>query len=348
MKNVVLCIRYEGSDYRREIQENIGIKDLVREKLSGYTERKMEIFDSAARETVCIVFLENGENMEVIVRNIISRLNVEIFYFFGMEVKIGAGNMVDSIYETADSYRQAKDVIRYRENVGSNVYLYSELTQVEEVYYYPREFDELLYNYVVAGKAENAREMIWKLYRENMERNSGMLSVTAIERLKKRLEECVSSVAEKYGILSEELVTGLGEEQNIKKYFTAVCDLIDRITGEIGEKTGSVQGQLVTRIVDYINMHYSENTLCLKQIAHVFGFQEKYISKLFKTTYGENMSDVIEKVRMEQACGLLQTTEIRISDLSAMVGYNSDISFRRAFKKVTGVTPGEYREVLGK
>ena len=60
------------------------------------------------------------------------------------------------------------------------------------------------------------------------------------------------------------------------------------------------------------------------------------------------MSDVIEKVRMEQACGLLQTTEIRISDLSAMVGYNSDISFRRAFKKVTGVTPGEYREALGK
>lgn len=125
-KNVVLCIRYEGSDYRREIQENIGIKDLVRKKLAEYTERKMEIFDSAARETVCILFLENGENMEVIVRNIISRLNVEIFYFFGMEVKIGAGNMVDSIYETADSYRQAKDVIRYRENVGSNVLKFGE------------------------------------------------------------------------------------------------------------------------------------------------------------------------------------------------------------------------------
>lgn len=175
-----------------------------------------------------------------------------------------------------------------------------------------------------------------------------MLSVTAIERLKKRLEECVSSVAGKYGILSEELMTGLGEEQNIKKYFSAVCNVIDRITGEIVEKTGTAQGQLVTGIVDYINMHYSDNGLCLKQIAHVFGFQEKYISKIFKTTYGENMSDVIEKVRMEQACGLLQTTEIRISDLSAMVGYNSDISFRRAFKKVTGVTPGEYREALGK
>ena len=35
---------------------------------------------------------------------------------------------------------------------------------------------------------------------------------------------------------------------------------------------------------------------------------------------------------------------VKLADIAEKVGYTSDLSFRRAFKKVTGMNPGEYRE----
>ena len=41
---------------------------------------------------------------------------------------------------------------------------------------------------------------------------------------------------------------------------------------------------------------------------------------------------------------MIKNTDMKIWDIAEAVGYTSDTSFRRAFKRITGVTPGEYRE----
>lgn len=346
-KTIVLCIMYESTGYGREIEKHVWIKELVQKIINGYTENKVEIFDCKLRETVCMLFFEEAQNAETIVRNILFRLNMEIFNCYEIEVKIGVGNLMDSIYEAADTYQQAMDVIRHRQIIESNVYLYSELTAMEDTCYYPMEFDELVYNYVMAGKAEKAKVLVMRLYKENFERKAGMLSVEAIEKLKKRMEECASSVAEKCGIILDEQLTEIRCEQNIQKYFEKFYYLIDQMTVAVGVQTESNQYKLVTNIMEYIHLHYSESSLSVKHVAQVFGFQDRYISRLFKMVYGENMSAVIEKKRIEMACLLLKSAGMQISDISEKVGYDSDVSFRRAFKKVTGVTPGEYRENMG-
>jgi len=229
--------------------------------------------------------------------------------------------------------------------VGSNVYLYADLSQLADNYYYPAEFDELIYNYIVAGNASHAKEILGRLYRENLERETGMLSVTAIEMLKKRLETCMISVARKYHISAEQFLSDCQKEHNINRYFQLMYRYIDWIAEEIGDDRTGSQNQLGIRIMEYINQHYSENTLSLKLIAGEFGFQENYISRMFKGMYGENLSTVIERIRIDKACQLLKNEEWKISDISLKVGYSSDISFRRAFKKVTGMTPQEYRDL---
>lgn len=64
----------------------------------------------------------------------------------------------------------------------------------------------------------------------------------------------------------------------------------------------------------------------------------------FKKTVGVNFSTYLEQVRMTQAKHLLETTNIKITDLYVAVGYNNLTSFRRAFKKKYGVAPNALRE----
>ena len=343
-KCVVLCIRYEGSGYRSFITEDVAIKDIVRALLEDAIESKVEIFDTAARETICVLAIEDEQGMEVTIRDIISKLNVEIAYGYGIEMRIGVGNVVESIYYINDSYTKAKEAIRYSETSGNNVLFYSELAQLEDVYYYPREFDEKIYNYVVAGRAEESKEIVRSLYKENFEQNSRMLSARAIEILKNRLRDSLISIAGKYDVSIDGIVIQIDQEQNIRRYFGIIYDSIDVIADEIKNKKKSLQNHTVVKMMDYIQENYSDNALSLKQISLKFGFHETYISRLFKAEYGENLSGIIEKLRIEKACELIKNTDIKIGDIAEKVGYTSDLSFRRAFKKVTGMNPGEYRE----
>ena len=340
----VLCFRYEDASYRTFITENIVFRDLVKEFLEKSVDVKSEIFDISARETICVLAAEDS-TMEVCIRNLLSRLNVEVLYKFGGNMQIGTGNVVDSIYYINNSYIQAKEVIRYSEISENKLLFFSELECLEDVYYFPRETGDKLYNNVVAGRVESAKEIITSLYVSNFEQNSRLLSMKAIEIIKSRLRDCVISIAEKYNICVDEQILLLHEEQNINKYFDIVCEAMEVLSTEIRKKGEFPQNNTVQKIVNYINENYCDNALSLKQISQQLGLHETYISKVFKEEYGENLSVAIEKLRIEKAAAMIKNTDMKINDIAEQVGYTSALSFRRAFKKITGVTPGDYREI---
>ena len=95
--------------------------------------------------------------------------------------------------------------------------------------------------------------------------------------------------------------------------------------------------------MEYVENNYCDNMLSVKQISKTLGLHENYISNLFRNEYGENLSVVIERKRIEKACELLKKSEMKISEIAEAVGYSTDASFRRAFKKITSVSPVEYR-----
>jgi transcriptional regulator GlxA family with amidase domain len=63
----------------------------------------------------------------------------------------------------------------------------------------------------------------------------------------------------------------------------------------------------------------------------------------FKAATGWTPIAYVQRVRIECAKRLLETTADPIEDISWAVGYRDTVSFRRLFKRVTGLTPGEYR-----
>jgi len=87
-----------------------------------------------------------------------------------------------------------------------------------------------------------------------------------------------------------------------------------------------------------------DSSLSLASISEKYNISESYFSTLFKSEIKINFSEYLENLRIEQALKLLKTTDIFISDIYQEVGYNNAYSFRRAFKKLVGITPKAVRD----
>jgi AraC-like DNA-binding protein len=63
----------------------------------------------------------------------------------------------------------------------------------------------------------------------------------------------------------------------------------------------------------------------------------------FKELLGETPLEYLTNWRMYKATGLLQEEDKKLFDVAKSVGYESDAAFSKAFKRVLGVAPREYR-----
>lgn len=97
-------------------------------------------------------------------------------------------------------------------------------------------------------------------------------------------------------------------------------------------------------ILDYINENYKDNTMGLDTLAAQFHMSVSGLSRRIKDSVGENYSDYIFRIRIEEACRLLRETQISVRDIPAEVGYSDYSSFSRKFKSKMGVTLKEYRD----
>jgi len=96
-------------------------------------------------------------------------------------------------------------------------------------------------------------------------------------------------------------------------------------------------------ICSYIEQYLSED-LSLVRLAKRSHFNPSYLSRLFKQETGQNLSEYIDQARIKKAKELLAEAESKIHEVGIRVGYESAHSFTRFFKKMTGVTPQEYRD----
>lgn len=96
------------------------------------------------------------------------------------------------------------------------------------------------------------------------------------------------------------------------------------------------------RILRYLHANYTQ-PLSRKQLAAVLGYHESYLSHIFSDTLGISLTQYLLQLRLNDAAGLLRTTELTVSAISARVGFGSIRSFNRAFMAELGMTPRQYR-----
>ncbi|GIO14837.1 hypothetical protein J19TS2_43920 [Cohnella xylanilytica] len=109
-------------------------------------------------------------------------------------------------------------------------------------------------------------------------------------------------------------------------------------------KNAKQENRVVETVKAFIQKNYVEE-LELQRLADTVYLTPSYLSKLFKTTTGETITDYIISVRIERAKELLlKNPSFKTYEVGEQVGYPDPAYFNKVFKKVTGFTPKEYRE----
>jgi len=97
-------------------------------------------------------------------------------------------------------------------------------------------------------------------------------------------------------------------------------------------------------VINYIHKNYALYDLSLKKLADEMDISYKYLSDIFKKETGSTFLDYLHDLRNKKAKELLISTEIPISEIGEQIGYLSSNTFIKTFKKLNGITPGEYRK----
>ncbi len=110
---------------------------------------------------------------------------------------------------------------------------------------------------------------------------------------------------------------------------------------ELEPRTTKHNHQL-SSILEYCGNHYTEK-FTLSALSKMFYVNQAYLSRLFNQNLGVSFNDFINLLRVEEACTLLKTTHLSISEIAYQVGFSSVRTLNRAFIKHQGFSPGKLR-----
>lgn len=104
-----------------------------------------------------------------------------------------------------------------------------------------------------------------------------------------------------------------------------------------------VFGDIFSRVIDYIETHYTED-IDLERVAHAVGSHPVTVSKIFTKSTGVGFHYYLQYQRCSHAAYLLKNKNMSISEVAYESGFGSIRSFNRAFFAVYGLTPSQYRK----
>lgn len=104
----------------------------------------------------------------------------------------------------------------------------------------------------------------------------------------------------------------------------------------------SAKKQNLQDIKDYLDEHYMEK-ISLDFLAEHFYINKFYLTRIFREQFGASVNTYLQQIRITRAKQLLRFTDRTIEDIGTACGIEDANYFSRIFKKIEGVSPGEYR-----
>ncbi|TBL75714.1 response regulator [Paenibacillus thalictri] len=104
--------------------------------------------------------------------------------------------------------------------------------------------------------------------------------------------------------------------------------------------------EAIRKVCSYVQSEYASD-ISLQNAADSVHLNKTYLSELFKKETGVSFNDYVTQVRIDRAQAMIRSGETKMGMLAEQVGYPDGSYFTKVFKKMTGMTPLEYKQSHG-
>ncbi|HEX8734785.1 MAG TPA: AraC family transcriptional regulator [Pyrinomonadaceae bacterium] len=101
----------------------------------------------------------------------------------------------------------------------------------------------------------------------------------------------------------------------------------------------------LARVVEKLNAEFAEN-LSAEDLAAEAGVHPVYLASVFRRFYHETIGEYVQKLRVAHASKMLSDKEIPLCEIAYCAGFSDQSHLTRIFKRLTGITPGAFRDSL--
>jgi len=277
---------------------------------------------------------------------IASEIKKKIKTIVGIDIGVGIGKSFDSS-NLKKSFQEANLAFRYA--IKKRTIIFSDDIISDKSIKglpFPIELENKLFEYIRIGNENDSirtsNEIIATIFRDfnssNKIKEYFIQLISIIKRIIFQLG-CGINELSSVGILDE--LNILEDAEQIKMWCKInISELIN-----ISEQARTAKdNSLVKKAVAYIDSHMISD-IKLEIVADEIGISPQYLSRFFKEKMGQNFIDFITEKKINQAKKLLENEELSIKEVALKLGYTEANYFGRIFKKITGLTPKQYREI---
>lgn len=288
------------------------------------------------------VEIDKGERTAAIVYEVQKSVKT----FLKIETVVGIGKVVTGLKEFKTGYISA--LLSWSQSqLGSHSQVIDG-TVNKELFEFSPDVEKRLLNSI-----ENVSKHDFKLNLNGILCETNKISMMSFSFAANRVLFLLSSLAAKYNLDTTESHQILWNcQQSIwklnayKKVVDHLIELAELIIEKIQEARSSSNGSaIVENVRIFLDKHYGSE-ISLKTLSDQFHINSAYLSELFKFHVGQNFSDYLINLRMENAKVFLKDRQLKIIDVAYLVGFSNSGYFSTVFKKHVGKTPAEFRKEL--
>jgi two-component system response regulator YesN len=129
-------------------------------------------------------------------------------------------------------------------------------------------------------------------------------------------------------------------KENFIKLIENIISLIKKYELGIGESS-------MVRMACKVSLEHLDSQISINEIAQSLFISKAYLCELFKDKTGLTFSQYITIIKIERSKFLISENELKIYEIANLLGYEDNVYFSHLFKKITGMSPSEYKQNPG-
>lgn len=160
-------------------------------------------------------------------------------------------------------------------------------------------------------------------------------------------EICISnhiSLWQREGLELESIWDGIMHCVTLKDLNQLLCDKVQLYFECL--HSNQEEHPVIFQIKEYIHQSYALPTLSVPDVSAYVHLSSNYVCTLFKNETGQTLNQYLTDYRIKMSKQFLSDPRYKISDISAKVGYSDGNYYSKAFRKIVGLSPSEYREKM--